>query len=87
MQKAHALLLSKLEGRLGTGSFSTQYHRTNRPHTLCVGGGGGGRAGGKGQSEVLAGEWEQLFSYVTHCINLIHIALNFEQDISQISQA
>ena len=28
------------------------------------------------------GELEQLFSYVTHCINLIHIAINFHQDIS-----
>ena len=41
----------------------------------CVcggGGGGGGRAvqGRAGQGEVLAGEWVQLFSYVTHCINL-----------------
>ena len=26
-------------------------------------------------------EWEQSFSYVTHCINLIHIALNFHQAI------
>ena len=26
-------------------------------------------------------KWEQLFSYVTYCINLIHIALNCHQDI------
>ena len=39
---------------------------------------GGGRAG---QAEVSAGEWEQLFSHVTHCINLIHIALRFHEDI------
>ena len=47
---------------------------------VCGGeeGGGGGR---QGQGEVLAGEWEQLFSYVTYCINLIHIAFNFHQDI------
>ena len=29
------------------------------------------------QGEVLSGEWEQLLSYVTHCISLIHVALNF----------
>ena len=34
-----------------------------------------------GQAEVLAGEWEQLFTYVTHCIKLIHIALGFHEDI------
>ena len=34
-----------------------------------------------GQGEVLAREWEQLFSYVTHCINLIHTALRFHEDI------
>ena len=45
------------------------------------GGGGGGRAWqGKG-GDVLAREWEQLFSCVTHCINLIHIALCFNEDI------
>ena len=37
--------------------------------------------GGVGQGEVLARVWEQLFSYVTHCINLIHIALRFPEDI------
>ena len=26
---------------------------------------------------MLAGEWEQLFSYVSQSINLIHIALNY----------
>ena len=36
---------------------------------------------GAGQGEVLAREWEQLFSYVTHCINLIHIALRLHEDI------
>ena len=35
---------------------------------------------GKGKG-VLAREWEQLFSYVTHCINVIHIALRFHEDI------
>ena len=45
------------------------------------GGGGGGRQGLAGQGEVLAREWEQLFSYVTHCINPIHIALRFHEDI------
>ena len=29
------------------------------------------------------GEWEQLVSYVTHCINLTHIALRFHEDIPQ----
>ena len=52
----------------------------------CGGEGGMGRQGrakqGRtGQGEVLAWEWEQLFSYVTHCINLIHIALSFHEDI------
>ena len=28
-----------------------------------------------------AGEWEQLLSFVTHCINLIHISLRFHEDI------
>ena len=39
--------------------------------------------GRAGQGEVLAGGWEQLhvYSYVAHCINLIHIAFNFHQDI------
>ena len=37
--------------------------------------------GGAGQGDVFAGAWEQLFSYLTHSINLIHIALNFHQDI------
>ena len=41
-----------------------------------MGGGEGGRAG-----QVLAGEWEQLFSYVTHYINLQHTALDFHQAI------
>ena len=44
-------------------------------------GGGGGRKSRTGQGEMLAGEWEQLFSYVTHSINLIYINLNFHQDI------
>ena len=35
----------------------------------------------EGQREVLAGELEQSFSYVTHCINLMQIALIFHQDI------
>ena len=54
---------------------------------VCVwwGGGAGGGASAKPvkarQGEVLAGEWEQLLSYVAHCVNLIHIALNFYQDI------
>ena len=43
-----------------------------------MGGLGGGRAG---HGEVLAGEWKQLFSYVTHCINLKNIALRFNEDI------
>ena len=34
----------------------------------------------------MAGEWEQLFSYVTYCIDLIHIAINFHQDIPYIYQ-
>ena len=34
-----------------------------------------------GQGEVLARKWEQFFAYVTHCINLIHIALRFHADI------
>ena len=34
-----------------------------------------------GQGEVLAREREQLFSYVTHCINLIHIDLRFHEGI------
>ena len=35
---------------------------------LCVcGGGGGGRKARQGK--MLAGDWEQLFSYVTHCLN------------------
>ena len=33
------------------------------------------------QGEVVAGEWEQLLSCVTYCINLIHIALHFHQGI------
>ena len=42
---------------------------------VCVGGGGSGEKvlGRAGQREVSAKEWEQLFSYMTHCINLIHI--------------
>ena len=32
--------------------------------------------------KVLPGEREQLFSYVTHCINLIHIVLHFHEEIS-----
>ena len=44
--------------------------------------GEGGRGGGRArQGEVLVGRVELLFSYVTHCINLIHIALYFHQDI------
>ena len=43
-----------------------------------VGGGGGGFWAGQG--EKLAGKWEKLFSYVTHCINPIHI--NFRQGIA-----
>ena len=43
---------------------------------VCVGG------GIAGQGEVLAGQEERLFSYVTHCSNLIHIDLNFHPDIS-----
>ena len=44
--------------------------------------GGGGRGQDRiGQGEVLAGEWEQLFSYVTHCINLIHIDLRVHEVI------
>ena len=40
-----------------------------------------GRAGqGKGKG-VLASESEQLFSYVTHCIFLIHIDFRFHEDI------
>ena len=39
-------------------------------------GAGQGRARGQ-----LAGQWEQLFSYVTHCINLVYIALHFHEDI------
>ena len=35
---------------------------------LVVHGGGGGGGGMAGQGEVLAGEWEQLFSYVKHYI-------------------
>ena len=37
--------------------------------------------GGAVQGEVLAGEWEQLFSNVRHLINLIYIALHFYEDI------
>ena len=53
---------------------------------VCARGGGGGAIGRTGQckaeqGEMLAGEWEQLCSYVTHCINLIHIALSFHEDI------
>ena len=42
--------------------------------------GGGGSQGKAAQGEVLAREWEQLLSYVTHCIDLIHSALHFHQD-------
>ena len=45
---------------------------------LFVRGEGGGVHGLVGQGEVLAREWEQLFSYVTHCIN---IALRFHEDM------
>ena len=52
----------------------------------CGGGGGGAGGGGeKGlarQGEVLAREWAQLFSYVPNCINLIHIAFRFHEDVS-----
>ena len=56
---------------------------------VCVWGGGRKEEGGHGMAwhgraghgDVLAGEWKQLFSNVTHCINLIQIALNFHQDI------
>ena len=37
--------------------------------------------GRAGQGEVMTGEWEPLFSYVTPFINLKHIALKFHQDI------
>ena len=37
-----------------------------------TGGGGGGAVHGRA-GKGLAGEWEQLFSNVTHCLNLIHI--------------
>ena len=43
--------------------------------------GGGGMQDRAGQGKVLAGKWEQLFAYLTHCINLIHIALSFHEDI------
>ena len=48
---------------------------------------GGGAGGGREmeQGEGLAGEWEQLFSYVTHCINLIHIAINFHTNIPYVT--
>ena len=36
-----------------------------------------------GQEEVLARNLKQIFSYVTHCINLIHIALHFLEDRPQ----
>ena len=39
------------------------------------------RGGLAGQGEVLAREREQLFSYMTHCINLIHIAVRFHEDV------
>ena len=41
----------------------------------------GCRQGRAGQGEVFSGEWEQLLSHVTHCINLIHFALSFHEDI------
>ena len=46
-------------------------------------GGGGGVGRGRAMGGVGKG-WEQLFLYVTHCINLIHIALSsfcFHEDI------
>ena len=54
------------------------------PFFVRWGGGGGGGRGWQGlawQEEVLTMEWEQLFSYVTHCINLIPIALRFYEDM------
>ena len=45
------------------------------------GGGGGGAQGLAGQGEVLARMSEHLFSYLTHCINLIHIILRFHEGI------
>ena len=43
---------------------------------------GGGEGAGLGRARgVLVIEWEQLFSYVTLCVNLIHIALGFHEDI------
>ena len=50
------------------------------PFCVCV----VGRAGRGGREElvvVFAGECKQLFSYVAHCINLIHITLKFDQYI------
>ena len=44
-------------------------------------GGGGGRRGLARQGEMLAREWEHLFSYSTHCINVIHIGLRFHENI------
>ena len=49
---------------------------------LCMGLGLGEAQGRSRKGEVLAGEWEQLFSYVTHCINLINIALDFSSRYS-----
>ena len=48
---------------------------------MDIEGGGGGTTGWQNRGGVDRGVREQLFSYVTHCINLIHIALNFYQDI------
>ena len=49
---------------------------------MCWGGGEGGGGGGESGHGVDVGrKWEQLLLYVTHCINPIYIALNFQQDI------
>ena len=61
-------IVIKIVGRPGTGSL---------PSTIAPPQGGGGA----GEGEVLAREWEHLFSYVTHYINLIHIALRFHDNI------
>ena len=51
---------------------------------VYVGGeGGGGEGAGPGyrEREGIHREWEQLLSYVLHCINLIYMAINFHPDI------
>ena len=47
---------------------------------FCEGWRGGQWGGGGGAGQMLKGEWKQLFSDVTHCINLINFAFNFHQD-------